>query len=44
MLEIIKGTGNAIIPEGTQVAWKVKTQAAQDVVWSSGYKKVVFSN
>jgi hypothetical protein len=41
--EIIKGTGNAIIPEGTQVTWKVKTQAAQDVVWSSGYKKGHFS-
>ncbi|MDD2820089.1 MAG: hypothetical protein PHW29_02380 [Flavobacterium sp.] len=29
--EIIKGTGNAIIPEGTRVTWKMNTQATQYV-------------
>lgn len=33
--ENIKGTGNAIIPEGTRVTWKIKTQATQNVVLSS---------
>ncbi len=31
--EYIKGTGNAIIPEGTRVTWKMNTQATQNVVW-----------
>ena len=32
--EIIKGTGNAIIPEGTRVTWKMNTQATQKVDWT----------
>ncbi|HJS01438.1 MAG TPA: hypothetical protein VJ780_10935 [Flavobacterium sp.] len=32
--EIIKGTGNAIIPEGTLVTWKISTLATQKVVFS----------
>ncbi|MBF2707272.1 DUF4175 family protein [Flavobacterium soyangense] len=31
--EIINGNGNAIIPEGTRVTWKIKTLATQNVVW-----------
>ena len=31
--EIIKGTGNAIIPEGTLVTWKMSTVATQNVDW-----------
>ncbi|MGO4773691.1 hypothetical protein ACEN2I_18720 [Flavobacterium sp. W22_SRS_FK3] len=31
--EIIQGTGNAILPEGTSVTWKMKTQSTQEVVW-----------
>ncbi len=31
--EVIKGTGNAIIPEGTQVTWKMNTLATQKVDW-----------
>ncbi|MFE3846923.1 DUF4175 family protein [Flavobacterium sp. LB3P45] len=30
--EYIKGTGNAIIPEGTRVTWKMNTQATENVV------------
>jgi hypothetical protein len=32
--ETIKGTGNAIIPEGTRVTWKMNTQATQKVEWT----------
>ena len=31
--EIIKGTGNAIIPEGTKVTWRMNTLATQKVDW-----------
>lgn len=33
--EIVKGTGNAILPEGTVVTWKMTTQATQKVVFSN---------
>ena len=32
--ETIKGSGNAIIPEGTRISWKIDTQATQNVAWS----------
>jgi hypothetical protein len=32
--EIIKGTGNAIVPEGTRVTWKVAALATQSVIFS----------
>jgi hypothetical protein len=32
--EIIKGTGNAVIPEGTRVTWKMNTQATQSGGWN----------
>ncbi|NRS87911.1 hypothetical protein HNQ02_000821 [Flavobacterium sp. 7E] len=41
--EIIKGTGNAVIPEGTRVTWKIKTQATQNVVWSSDHNDSKFN-
>ncbi len=31
--EIIKGNGNAIIPEGTRVTWKINAQATQSINW-----------
>ena len=31
--EVIKGTGNAIIPEGTRVTWRINTLATQKVDW-----------
>ncbi|MFW0736746.1 hypothetical protein [Flavobacterium sp. T12S277] len=31
--ETIQGTGNAILPEGTLVTWKMKTQSTQEIVW-----------
>lgn len=29
--EVIKGTGNAIVPEGTQVTWRINTVATQNI-------------
>jgi len=31
--ETIKGNGNAILPEGTRVTWKINAVATQNVVW-----------
>jgi hypothetical protein len=39
----IKGTGNAVIPEGTIVTWKIITQSTQDVTWQNKQSKVTFS-
>ena len=33
--EVIKGTGNAIVPEGTKVTWRMNTLATQKVEWNS---------
>ena len=41
--ETIKGTGNAVIPEGTRVTWKMSTQATQNVMWLDGITKATFS-
>jgi hypothetical protein len=30
---VVKGSGNGIIPEGTQVTWVMNTNATQNVVW-----------
>lgn len=41
--ELIKGTGNAIIPEGTRVTWKINTQATQSIVWKDLTSRFSFS-
>ena len=41
--ETVKGTGNAVIPEGTRVTWKMNTQATQNVVWMDEISKASFS-
>ncbi|WP_310379151.1 DUF4175 family protein [Flavobacterium sp.] len=41
--EIIKGTGNAILPEGTRVTWKMSTQATQKVDWKNAATIFPFS-
>ena len=41
--EIIKGSGNSVIPEGTTVTWKMNTQATQYVEWSDTKTKSAFS-
>ncbi|NUY80101.1 hypothetical protein HUK80_04275 [Flavobacterium sp. MAH-1] len=40
--EVIKGTGNAIVPEGTRVTWKMNTQATQNVDWKDGVNNFPF--
>jgi hypothetical protein len=40
---IIKGTGNGIIPEGTQVTWIMNTIATQNVVWKNELKSFPFT-
>lgn len=42
-VETIKGTGNAIIPEGTRVTWKMNTLATQKVDWMDGRSNIPFS-
>ncbi len=41
--EKVKGTGNAIIPEGTRVSWQMNTLATQSVDWKDLNSKVAFS-
>ncbi len=41
--EVIKGNGNAIIPEGTQVTWRMKTQATQNVQWKDTISSYSFA-
>jgi hypothetical protein len=40
--ELIKGTGNAIIPEGARVTWRMNTLATQKVDWVSDKARYTF--
>lgn len=41
--ETIKGTGNAIIPEGTRVTWNMKTVSTEKVIWTDLQINIPFS-
>ncbi|MBC5861947.1 hypothetical protein [Flavobacterium turcicum] len=41
--ESVKGTGNAIVPEGTRVRWVMLTQATQSVVFNDGNQVFKFN-
>ncbi|MBD3583753.1 DUF4175 family protein [Flavobacterium selenitireducens] len=41
--EVIKGTGNAILPEGTRVTWKMSTRATQNVDWKNDQNNFPFA-
>ena len=41
--EVIKGTGNAIIPEGTKVTWRMNTLATQKVDWVNANNHFAFA-
>ena len=41
--EVIKGTGNAIIPEGTKVTWRMNTLATQKVDWVNDNSRFTFA-
>lgn len=40
--ETVRGTGNAIIPEGTKVLWNITASATDEIVWKSDDKTVPF--
>ena len=40
---IIKGSGNGIVPEGTQVTWVMNTNATQNVVWKDKSQALSFT-
>ncbi|HSD14176.1 MAG TPA: DUF4175 family protein [Flavobacterium sp.] len=40
--EIIQGTGNAVLPEGSKVTWRVNTLTTTEVVWKSNEQSVPF--
>ncbi|CAM3556634.1 glutamyl-tRNA synthetase [Flavobacterium gelidilacus] len=42
--ESIKGTGNAIVPEGTSIRWKLSTFATTDIAFISNNSKSVYSS
>ena len=41
--EVIKGTGNAVLPEGTKVTWRMNTLATQRVEWLDATAKYPFA-
>lgn len=41
--ETIKGTGNAIVPEGTQITWRMKTLATKQVEWTDAARSFPFA-
>ena len=41
--EVIKGTGNAILPEGTKVTWRMNTLATQKVDWVNATNRFTFA-
>ena len=41
--EVIKGTGNAVLPEGTRVTWRMNTLATQKVEWLDAAAKYPFT-
>lgn len=40
--EVLQGTGNAVVPEGTRVTWQMKTVATKQVIWSDQASNVRF--
>lgn len=42
--EVVRGTGNAVVPEGTKVTWKVQALATNNIEWQSQGQSSVFVN
>ncbi len=42
--EVLKGTGNAVVPEGTKVTWRVEALATSAIEWVSQNQSVAFGN
>ncbi|MEE1897266.1 hypothetical protein V1389_02890 [Flavobacterium rakeshii] len=41
--EVIRGTGNAVVPEGTQVTWKVSALATNKIEWVGKDESLLFN-
>ncbi|KAF2519020.1 hypothetical protein E0W68_07110 [Flavobacterium salilacus subsp. salilacus] len=41
--EVVRGTGNAVVPEGTKVTWKVEALATTGIEWVSGESTSAFN-
>lgn len=41
--EVVKGTGNASIPEGTKVTWKVQAAATNKISWTTAASSQLFT-
>jgi hypothetical protein len=41
--EVIRGTGNAVVPEGTKITWKINAVATSKMEWSSNGNTTVFN-
>lgn len=41
--ETLQGTGNASVPEGTTVTWRITTQATQKMNWKSAENSLLFA-
>lgn len=42
--EVIKGTGNAVVPEGTKVTWRIQALATNAIDWSAQGQTFAFAN
>lgn len=42
--EVVKGTGNAVVPEGTKVTWKIDALATSNVQWMANNAATNFMN
>ena len=42
--EVVSGTGNAVIPEGTKVTWKISALATKDIHWLNESARFQFIN
>ncbi|MDO4727967.1 MAG: hypothetical protein Q4B43_03055 [Bacteroidota bacterium] len=41
--QVIKGTGNAVIPEGTKISWLLHTKTTDSVFWESNKERYSFA-
>ncbi|WP_035654442.1 DUF4175 family protein [Flavobacterium saliperosum] len=41
--EVIQGTGNAVVPEGSKITWKVNALATNEVQWISNGQRLSFN-
>jgi hypothetical protein len=42
--EVVKGSGNAVVPEGTKVTWKIDALATTNINWVGENGTIAFSN